>query len=40
MLCKFSISNTDEQWNGIIGDLTGGLADMSFAPLSVSKYDS
>lgn len=26
-----------EQWNGIIGDLVSGSADMSFAPLSVSK---
>lgn len=25
------------QWNGIIGDLVAGSADMSFAPLSVSK---
>jgi hypothetical protein len=25
------------QWNGIIGDLVTGSADMSFAPLSVSK---
>lgn len=25
------------QWNGIIGDLVAGTADMSFAPLSVSK---
>ncbi|XP_031622004.1 uncharacterized protein LOC116340012 isoform X2 [Contarinia nasturtii] len=29
-------SNTD-QWNGIIGDLVSGSADMSFASLSVSK---
>jgi glutamate receptor ionotropic, NMDA 3A len=25
------------QWNGIVGDLVTGSADMSFAPLSVSK---
>lgn len=25
-------------WDGIIGDLVSGSADMSFAPLSVSKY--
>lgn len=25
------------QWNGIVGDLVAGTADMSFAPLSVSK---
>lgn len=24
-------------WNGIVGDLVSGTADMSFAPLSVSK---
>lgn len=30
---------TTSQWNGIIGDLATGAADMSFAPLSVSKYD-
>lgn len=24
-------------WNGIVGDLIAGTADMSFAPLSVSK---
>lgn len=24
-------------WNGIMGDLVDGLADMAFAPLSVSK---
>ena len=24
-------------WNGIVGDLISGTADMSFAPLSVSK---
>lgn len=29
---------TTSQWNGIIGDLATGAADMSFAPLSVSKY--
>lgn len=28
---------TTSQWNGIIGDLATGAADMSFAPLSVSK---
>lgn len=27
----------ESQWNGIIGDLVAGTADMSFAPLSVSK---
>ena len=26
-------------WDGIIGDLVSGSADMSFAPLSVSKYN-
>lgn len=25
------------KWNGIIGDLVAGVADMSFAPLSISK---
>lgn len=25
------------KWNGIIGDLVAGSADMSFAPLSISK---
>lgn len=25
------------KWNGIIGDLIAGVADMSFAPLSISK---
>lgn len=29
--------NLADQWNGIIGDLVTGSADMSFAPLSVSK---
>lgn len=32
---KFHLEQT--QWNGIIGDLVAGSADMSFAPLSVSK---
>lgn len=27
----------EEHWNGIVGDLVAGSADMSFAPLSVSK---
>lgn len=27
----------EDQWNGIMGDLVSGSADMSFAPLSVSK---
>lgn len=26
-----------EQWNGIVGDLVTGSADLSFAPLSVTK---
>lgn len=25
------------KWNGIVGDLVAGVADMSFAPLSISK---
>ncbi|KAG5670729.1 hypothetical protein PVAND_000973 [Polypedilum vanderplanki] len=35
---KFNKKQHDQpQWNGIIGDLVAGSADMSFAPLSVSK---
>lgn len=35
---KFNKKHHDQpQWNGIIGDLVAGSADMSFAPLSVSK---
>lgn len=30
-------STTNLKWNGIIGDLIDGSADMSFAALSVSK---
>ncbi|XP_055306714.1 glutamate receptor ionotropic, NMDA 3A-like isoform X2 [Sitodiplosis mosellana] len=30
-------TSNNDQWNGIIGDLVSGSADMSFAPLSVSK---
>lgn len=33
----FLLVYSDEHWNGIIGDLVSGSADMSFAPLSVSK---
>lgn len=29
--------NDNFVWNGIVGDLVSGTADMSFAPLSVSK---
>jgi hypothetical protein len=29
--------NDNFVWNGIVGDLVSGSADMSFAPLSVSK---
>uniref|UniRef100_A0A182SH70 Ionotropic glutamate receptor C-terminal domain-containing protein n=1 Tax=Anopheles maculatus TaxID=74869 RepID=A0A182SH70_9DIPT len=29
-----------QQWNGVIGDLISGTADLSFAPLSVSKARS
>lgn len=36
LLC-FIVISAAEQWNGIIGDLVSGSADMSFAPLSVSK---
>lgn len=25
------------KWNGVVGDLVAGVADMSFAPLSISK---
>lgn len=32
-----SVVADEDQWNGIIGDLVSGTADMSFAPLSVSK---
>uniref|UniRef100_A0A182M2L0 Ionotropic glutamate receptor C-terminal domain-containing protein n=1 Tax=Anopheles culicifacies TaxID=139723 RepID=A0A182M2L0_9DIPT len=31
---------TKQQWNGVIGDLISGTADLSFAPLSVSKARS
>uniref|UniRef100_A0A182WKC6 Ionotropic glutamate receptor C-terminal domain-containing protein n=1 Tax=Anopheles minimus TaxID=112268 RepID=A0A182WKC6_9DIPT len=31
---------TRQQWNGVIGDLISGTADLSFAPLSVSKARS
>ncbi|KFB43279.1 AGAP005527-PA-like protein [Anopheles sinensis] len=31
---------TRQQWNGVIGDLMSGTADLSFAPLSVSKARS
>lgn len=35
---KFNKKHHEQsQWNGIIGDLVAGSADMSFAPLSVSK---
>ncbi|XP_055917698.1 uncharacterized protein LOC129949971 isoform X2 [Eupeodes corollae] len=32
-----SSSSSSVQWNGIIGDLISGSADMSFAPLTVSR---
>lgn len=31
------IYDHQHSWNGIVGDLVAGSADMSFAPLSVSK---
>lgn len=31
------IYDQQHSWNGIVGDLVAGSADMSFAPLSVSK---
>lgn len=35
---RFNRRNHDQStWNGIVGDLVVGSADMSFAPLSVSK---
>lgn len=35
---KFNKKIFDQSiWNGIVGDLVAGSADMSFAPLSVSK---
>lgn len=35
---KFNRKALDQStWNGIVGDLVVGSADMSFAPLSVSK---
>lgn len=34
---RFNKKHEQSQWNGIIGDLVAGSADMSFAPLSVSK---
>jgi glutamate receptor ionotropic, NMDA 3A len=35
---RFNKKNPDQSaWNGIVGDLVVGSADMSFAPLSVSK---
>ncbi|ETN66289.1 hypothetical protein AND_001910 [Anopheles darlingi] len=33
-------ARTVQQWNGVIGDLISGTADLSFAPLSVSKARS
>ncbi|XP_052873700.1 uncharacterized protein LOC128279020 [Anopheles cruzii] len=33
-------ARTPQQWNGVIGDLVSGTADLSFAPLSVSKARS
>ncbi|XP_053674177.1 uncharacterized protein LOC128724478 [Anopheles nili] len=33
-------ARTRQQWNGVIGDLISGTADLSFAPLSVSKARS
>ncbi|XP_058833785.1 uncharacterized protein LOC131691421 isoform X7 [Topomyia yanbarensis] len=32
-----SVSHSKIQWSGIVGELVSGSADMSFAPLSVSK---
>lgn len=36
-LLRYGYVRAEDQWNGIMGDLVSGSADMSFAPLSVSK---
>lgn len=34
----FEPHKVKDRWNGIVGDLVTGSADLSFAPLSVTKY--